>query len=252
MRGESVEESETSPTFFKILLIVTGEGEELFLPQFLRSLYETGRCCFTNPRRVGQLTPRSESRRLKMVDGGKPLTNRQQELGLIARRFLQSDASHLVLLVDDLENRAESHREVFALYRSAFDTMLAVDLQQRAGVHFLVRMVEAYYFAHNEVVNDVLGLDLEDITADPESIRHPKGMLKQLCRERGMSFDEKTDGQKIAERIDLPRVLSNPETCRSIRCLVKWCFDRTGAEMGDRFQLKSGHICRVAGVQLRE
>ena len=51
-----------------------------------------------------------------------------------------------------------------------------------ASVHFLVNMLEAYYFAHAAATNGVLGTELEDFEGDVESIRHPKNDLKKPAR----------------------------------------------------------------------
>jgi len=45
---------------------------------------------------------------------------------------------------------------VFERYRNALDAVLAtLQLHHRAAVHFLVNMLEAYYFAHADAVNTV-------------------------------------------------------------------------------------------------
>ncbi len=245
--------SDDSPAFFNILPIVTGEGEELFIDSFLRSLMDTGKCCFVKARRVGQLTPRTAQRRLQMIQSGKLLTNRQEELGLIARRFLSGGEDRLVILVDDLEAREPQLQDVFDMYRTALNSMLdSLGFSDRASVQFMVRMVEAYYFNDVHSINEVLDLDIQDEDDDPELLTHPKAKLKQLCNAAGRSFDEKCDGFAIAKRLDLPKVLSNPSTCKSLRSLFKWCSRRIDDVDSERFQLVAGIVCEVTGSQIPE
>ena len=50
-------------------------------------------------------------------------------------------------------------QEIFDRYRSALDVVLDT-LKDRASVHFLVYMLEAYYFADIQAINDCLGNSL--------------------------------------------------------------------------------------------
>ena len=242
------------PSYFKILPIVTGKGEEIFLPQFLCRLLDTGKCCFVSPRKIGQLSPRSTNRRLEMVQAGKQITNRQEEIGLAARRFLAQDPSHLVILVDDLEDRCDEIKGVFELYRSSLDVMLQEDQKSNASVHFLVPMVEAYFFADVTTLNEILDTAIEEIDGDPEAIKNPKASLKRAVKaiDGSKKFDEKNHGLAIAKKIDLLEVLSNPETCRSLRSLVKWCSRKIGDVDSERFQLLEGDTCHITGRQIPE
>jgi len=244
--------SNSNPIFFNILPIVTGKGEEAFFPQFLHSLMETGKCCFIKPRRIGQLSPRSTSNQLRMVQTGKKLTDRQAEIGLIARRFLGENKANLVILVDDLEDRGEQIQGVFEVYRNALDTMLVPESQDRATVHFMVAMIEAYYFNDANAINAVLGTELDDFDGDPESIRSPKSKLKQHYQSRGreFGFKEVEHGREIVDQLDLPKVLSDPNTCRSLRSLVKWCSRKIGNPDTEQFQLLDGEVCEVTGSQI--
>ena len=45
--------------FFRFGLIVTGEGEAAFLPEFFQSVSENGRCSFEVIRRIDQRSPRT-------------------------------------------------------------------------------------------------------------------------------------------------------------------------------------------------
>jgi len=120
--------------------------------------------------------------------------------------------------------------------------------QQRVAVHFLVNMLEAYYFAHAEAVNAVLGTNLADFEGDVETIRHPKTSLKQA----EPNFDEIADGRKIVERLDLDKVLDNPDTCASLRALFRWCWRAKREDYSDRFQLRQGTCSPITGHQVEE
>jgi hypothetical protein len=119
-------------------------------------------------------------------------------------------------------------------------------LSHRASVHFLVNMLEAYYFAHADAVNAVLGTQLADFAGDVETIRHPKNELKR----HHPGFDEIDHGRAILERLDVPHILSNPETCRSLRTLFGWCSRAIGRESTDVYQLASGSYFEVTRPQI--
>ncbi len=183
-----------------------------------------------------------------MVGSGQKIPNKDAErIGLFARRCLTSDF-HFVILVDDLEHdsRDQAHA-VFQRYRAALDTILnPVGLGARASVHFLVNMLEAYYFAHAAAINGVLGTTLDDFEGDVETIRHPKNDLKQLSP----GFDEVEHGRSIIERIDMVHVLSNPSTCASLRTLFAWCSKAIGREFTDVYRLKDGTYFEVTRPQI--
>jgi Domain of unknown function (DUF4276) len=228
-------------TFYRFGILVTGECEEEFLPVFMRSLTETGDCTFRVIRRIGQRDPiTSEKKQIRMIGSGKLIPDRDEtEIGLPVRRYLNEHPNSFVLLVDDLEHgRREDRQEIFDRYRAALDTMLPEGFRHRASVHFLVNMLEAYYFAHAGAVNAVLGTELQDFDGDVETIRHPKGRLK----EAKPGFDEIADGRKIVEQLDLVKVLANPGTCASLRTLVKWCSCAKRDNLTERYQLLKG-VC---------
>lgn len=169
--------------FFHFGLIVTGKGERDHLPKLFRTLMATGICTFEVIRFIGQRSPiTSTGRILTMVGEGKTIPDKDAaEIGLSARRYLSTDQCRLVILVDDLEHgRQPQAQQVFDRYRRALDTMLAGEQRIRASVHFLVNMLEAYYFAHADAVNTALGLVplLADFEGDVETIPHPKARLK--------------------------------------------------------------------------
>ncbi len=206
--------------FFWFGLIVTGETEEQCLPDLFRILASQGNCSFTVIRRIGQRSPiRSARRKQTMVGTGKRIPDRDAEqIGIPARRFLSSTGD-FVLLVDDLEaSRSDEVDAVFDRYRMALDTMLREDMSAKAAVHFLVNMLEAYYFADAKAVNEVLGTDLEDFDGDVETIGHPKNELRALHAH----FDEKEHGSFIVSALDVPHVLSHEERCASLRTMFAW------------------------------
>ncbi len=233
---------------FKFSLLVTGKGEAQFLPRLFRSLMKERCCVFEVGRRIPQLRPiTSEARKVKIVGSGKQITERDEEIGIWARRALSSGVDY-VLLIDDLEHDSrEDVESVYQRYRTAFDTILGpAGLSHRASVHFLVNMLEAYYFAHADAINTVLGTTLSDHEGDVEEIRHPKNDLKKLHP----GFDEIEHGRAILESLDVPRVLSNPETCRSLRTLFGWCSRAIGCEFDDVYQLAIGRYLDVTRPQI--
>ena len=116
----------------------------------------------------------------------------------------------------------------------------------RASVHFLVNMVEAYYFADPQTVSEVMGSELAGHPGDVEEIRHPKSLLKA----RFPGFDEVLHGERIANQIDLSLVLSNPLTCASLRTLIKWCVLSMNQPLTDRFQLLTGVTHPITNGQI--
>ncbi len=239
-------------TFHHIGLLVTGEGEERFLPVFLRSLTESGLCHIEVIRRIPQRSARtSPKRKLQMVNTGKTITDSDAEqIGLPARQYLSKPGSRFVVLVDDLEHkRIDDHADHFKRYLTALDTMLVPirgDLSHRASVHFLINMVEAYYFADPHAVNAVMGGELADYPGDVEDIRHPKNELKK----RFPVFDNVEHGEQIAKQLDLPLVLSNPQTCASLRTLIKWCVTAMRLPLTERFQLSDGVTHPISNGQI--
>jgi hypothetical protein len=245
--------------FFHFGLIVTGKSERAHLPKLFRPLLETGLCTFRVIRFIGQRSPiTSEKRILRMVGNGKAIPDRDAtDIGLPARKHLRIGQCHAVILVDDLEqDRRPQAREVFDRYRSALDTIITDEQRHRASVHFLVNMLEAYYFADADAVNGVLELDppLADYDGDVELIPHPKAELKQLYP----SFKEVDDGGRILEHLDLRHVLSRPDTCAWLRTLFAWCLDvlaqypldDVASSLAKQFRLVDGVLSDVTSGQL--
>ncbi len=238
-------------SFFRFALLVTGKGEAGFLPRLFRSLEAEGHCSFEVGARINQLRPRTSKKPskqpLKGVGKSKSLSNNESSLGLRVRGYLRNGYDY-VILVDDLEHDfRDQAAAVYQRYRDDFDTLLEpAGLSHRASVHFLVNMLEAYYFAHADAINAVLGTRLADYQGDVEDIRHPKNELKKLSP----GFKEIEHGRKIIERLDVPRVLSNPETCRSLRTLFGWCSRAIGREFDDVYQLTNGRYFDVTRPQI--
>ena len=240
-------------TFLHFGLIVSGRGEAQFLPRLLRALTADGRCTLAVLSRIGQTSPRQEASLSKQDRQGKTIPNRDEEWAIWARAYLSPPLEgdrpdRFVLLVDDLESvRAANQQAVYDRYRLALDTILRPRaLEARAAVHFLVMMLEAYYFGHAAAINAVLGLDLADEPGDVEAIEHPKNKLKTLYK----GFDEVKHGRQIVDRLDLAHVLSNPTTCASLRTLVAWCQKAKGVLFGDEFRLADGRLSDVTQGQL--
>ena len=235
--------------YYRFGLLVTGKGEEDFLSLFLRSLASTGNCTFQVIGRIPQRSPiTSQKKKLRMTGSGKVIPDKDtSEIGLPARNYLNQYLDSFVILVDDLEyDRQEVHQETFDRYRAALDGVLPGNCHQRASVHFLVNMMEAYYFAHADAINAILGTNLPDFDGDVETIRHPKAELKKAKP----GFDELVDGRKIVAQLDLERVLGNADTCASLRTLFKWCCRATQEGYSDRFQLRLGSCSPVTGQQV--
>jgi len=244
--------------FFKFGLIVTGETEELHLPNLFKSLSKSGICSFSVIQRIVQRSSIiSEKRKLRMVGNGKIIPDKDEaEIGLPARRYLTENECHFVLLIDDLEHeRRYIAQQVFDRYRLALDAILRELQKQRAAVHFLVPMLEAYYFADANSINSVLKLEphLDDYDGDVEAKRNPKADLKRFYP----GFDEKEDGGKILDCIDIEHVLSRPDTCASLRTLMKWCIKIMESyqnfdflSLDDSYCLQDGKLYEVTKKQL--
>jgi len=239
--------------YFHFGLIVTGETEEEHLPKLFKSLMGTGNCTFEVIRRVGQLGAITSEERLKALGNRKDIPSQEAKIGLAARRYLRIDDCHFVLLIDDLEyDRRDRAQQVFARYRTALDTVLDT-LKHRASVHFLVYMLEAYYFADAQAINAVLETSLSNYKGDVEEIHNPKEDLKRLPS----GFREINDGGRILDQIDIEQVLSRPDACASLRTLFAWCVkvletysDHDCADFYDKYRLHDGKLSEITQTQL--
>jgi Domain of unknown function (DUF4276) len=243
-------------TFVRFGLIVTGEGEERFLPELFKLFHRLPsrhQCTFQVIRRIGQRSQRNERNRLLMVGSGKLLPDRDMdEIGLPARFYLQKHGEHAhVLLIDDLEwDRREGHREHFERYGQAFDhALMTPESRRRAAVFFLVTMLEAYYFGDPDILCAELGIvelpaELRDV--DVETIRHPKNELKRLRP----GFDEIVDGERLVRRLEVANLLANPERCAALRTLFAWCARALGIPWGSGTGFLDGALCAITRSQL--
>ena len=240
-------------TYFHFGLIITGETEQQHLPKLFKSLMETGICTFEVIRRVGQLGAITSAKRLKALRNGKDIPDKDAKIGLEARKYLITHACHFVLLIDDLEyDRRGQAQQIFDRYRLALDLILN-DLKHRVSVHFLVNMLEAYYFANVRAIKTVLGNSLADHEGDVETIRHPKNDLKG----RYSGFREIDDGGEILDQIDIEHILSRPDACASLRTLFAWCVkvletysDYDCTDFYDKYKLRDGKLSEITGTQL--
>ncbi len=240
-------------TFVRFGLIVTGRGEAKFLPQLFRALAAAANCTFQVIRKSEQLRPiTSPRRKLKMTGRGQRIpTIDEEQFGLPALGFLRKHEHAYVLVIDDLERASRDQvADVFSRYRAGLDAVLGgVNLSDRAAVHFLVNMLEAYYFAHPEAVNRVAQTAILPgrFDGDVESIAHPKNQLKRAWN----AFDEIEHGERVLASLDLDTVLDRPANCCFLRTLFAWCVDRLIADgaawdptaLETRFQLATG--CRA-------
>lgn len=239
--------------YFRFVLIVTGKTERQYLPELFRSLRATGTCNFKVIQRVDQRDAITSPKRLKRLRNGKKIPAKDEKIGFKARRYLENDPYYFVLLIDDLEpDRRNEAQEVFNRYRLALDTVLDT-LKHRASVHFLVNMLEAYYFADARAINAVLRTSLPDYEGDVETIRNPKSDLRQMYP----SFREIEDGGRILDQIDIEHVLSRPDVCASLRTLFAWCVkvlekysDYDCTDLYDKYNLHDGKLSEITGTQL--
>jgi Domain of unknown function (DUF4276) len=237
--------------FVKFGLIVTGDTEAQHLPRLFDSMTKLGNCYFEVVRQIGQRSPITSNRRkLKMVGSGQTIVNKDEtDIGLPVRQYLSKGLDRYVLLVDDLErDRREQTAEVFNRYRLALDTMLSQQQKHQASVHFLVNMLEAYYFADPETVNSILGTSLQAYDGDVEDIPNPKSNLKLLYS----GFDEVTHGGQILTRLNTEQVLSNPDNCASLRTLFAWCLQCMHQPRTEQYQLLAGKFSSVTQEQLND
>jgi Domain of unknown function (DUF4276) len=233
--------------FVRFGLLVTGKGEEIFLPRLFRALMETHQCHFEVIRRIPQLSPiTSERRNLTMTGVGKRIASRDEEIGLAARAYLQRHSHSYVALIDDLEgDRVDQCETVFQRYRLLLDTMLGA-AKHRAAVHFLTNMLEAYYFADARAVNEVTGAQLTDHEGDVETIPHPKNLLKQQIP----GFNVIEHGQMIIDRLNVRHVLSRADACASLRTIFGWCTRALGQPFTEEYRLLGGQFHPVTQPQI--
>ena len=241
--------------YFHFGVIVTGDTEREHLPKLFRSLMASKICHFEVIRKIDQRSPKTSTGQNRTVVGTDQMIERKDELeiGLPARGYVNRSRCHFVLLIDDLEySRRDQALEVFNLYQTVLDTVLN-SLKHRASVHFLVNMLEAYYFADAQAINAFLETSLPDYEGDVETIRNPKSDL----RAEYQGFSEIDDGGRILDQIDIEHVLSRPDACASLRTLFAWCVkvlekysDYDCADFYDKYKLNDGKLSEITRTQL--
>ncbi len=243
--------------YFRFGLIVTGKTEKKHLPKLFKPLMATGICKFEVIQKIDQRDPRTSSRprrSLTVVGTNQAIpTTDWEEIGVPARDYVKKSGYYFVILIDDLEyGRRDKEQRVFDRYHEALDT-IPTTLRHRASVHFLVYMLEAYYFADAQAIKDALGTSLSDYGADVETIRNPKRKLRQQHH----SFKPIDDDGEILDYIDIEHVLSRPDTCASLRTLFAWCVKVLAkysnydcADLDDKYRLHDGILSVVTGTQL--
>lgn len=221
----------------------------MFVQDLFRCLMASGRCTFEVIRQIGQRSPvRSPKKIIKMIGRGQVIPDKDAvEIGFTARRYLMSRPDAFIMLLDDLEaDRVHQLVQVFRRYRDALDQTLDRRDRNRASVHFFVNMLEAYYFADADAVNKVLGTALSNHPEDVEHIRHPKNHLKKLVP----SFDEIKHGVQIVKRLDVPQILSRPNTCAFLRALFSWGAKAAGETPSLKYRLTDGILSVTTGRQI--
>lgn len=252
----------SAPPWVKIGLIVTGKLETLHLQTcFQRNLCQAGaRCSFRLIRRGPQLAaPTSEKKRLRIKknapgDGvSSQLADIDEEIALQARRDLHSDPNLSILWVDDIEHdRRHNAVAQYDRLRNAVDEILPESMRPRAGIHFFVNMLEAYYFADARIINAMFGTSVANCTGDCEDIRHPKGELDAIQRAAQIRVKELDRGRELLRKVDFASVLGDPNKCRALRTLVAWCWERAGNPRDEAFCLVNGVYWTVTAGQLQE
>lgn len=240
----------------RFFLIVTGKTEAGDLPTLLSPFRDTGLCTIEVKRKIDQRSPRTSPKRtLKVLGTEKLMPSKDQEaISLPVRSWLKGNPNARVVLVDDLEDR--DPEGVFRRYREAIDLLLAPEERPRAAVHFLVKMIEAYFFAHPEAVEQALNRTIVVPPGDPEGIKHPKNELKRQLE----SFREIDDGAKIIAKLSLDLVLADPTTCAWLRSFAHWLHgslaratDQSEAlayfEFERRFRLVDGALAALTSGQ---
>lgn len=234
----------------RIGLLVTGDGEAEYLPQFFRALtaHQTESGSFSQIQfdviaRVKQLSNRQSTKKHKPLKAG--LATLEEEIGLHARSYLDAhrQVEAFVLLIDDLEyDRISTAHEILTRYQQCFTLIPAAD-RWRTAVFFLVMMLEAYFMADHQATNEALKITLDQFEGDVETIRHPKNELSEVLRQvHGIQrkYREIDDGRLIVQQFDLQRVLNDPETCTALRSLVAWCWHAARRPLSTKFQLLDG------------
>lgn len=240
--------------FIRFGLVVTGTGEREFLPQLFREISATGHARFFVLRQAGQRAQLTQARIDDYLNHGKLIPDRDAEIAYDIRRHVKN-VDCFAIWIDDIESdcRASAEAKLHRLTH-AMDVVIGTETapRRRCSAHFLVNMLEAYYFAHIDAVNEVLAMNLAEHAGDCENIVHPKNELKRLANQAGVAFDERSNGAEIVPKLNLDHILSNPQTCRALRTLVAWCWEAIGEPRSDKFRLTDGVYWDITAGQLSD
>lgn len=177
-----------------------------------------------------------------------------QKLALDLPKLLAQNPDRYFLWLDDLEKGEDRQNPTshYRYYRDLIEGAVTGDFRRRCSVHFLVNMLENYFFGHTSVVNEVLKTSLTDHDGDCENIRSAAGKLNEFAKSVSQSsqYHKTTHGTEIARKLDIERILGNPQTCRALRTLVAWCWNTVGEQPTGRFQLAEGSFWSITAVQL--
>lgn len=247
----------------RVRLIVTGDLERSALSNSLRRYFPE--LTFLPPVQLHSMT---SSPAPSITPGASPPAQIRRVASAIAAECFDRSrhVADAIVAIDDLElvnqHRANVVTEWLRIAldleieerRAAHQTAgeLAHQLRERASLHFMVPMVEAYFFADPGALTAV-GLpptvrprlvhpDVEHfLTDDPAYLayadaenerrtragrarrrfdEHPKEYLQHLCvREAGRGYIETRDGSAALEHIDWIRVCERPDAARHVRSL---------------------------------
>ncbi len=250
-------------TFHKFGLMVTGESESAALPSLFRSLMEHGNCTFEFFQKIDQLRAKtSQKHPLKVVNTDKTLPDKDAAIGFDARRYLsnQKDGyTHHVILIDDLEGLNENDaRNAYERYRVALVKINPKD-EHRVSIHYLINMLEAYYFVNTDALNSFVNPEglpesqkiiFDNYSNDVEDMPHPKSAIKsKFAKNKYRAFNEKQAAQEIIPQLNVPLILSNPDTCAGLRTLFKWCWGAIGEPHEERFCFEEGKLYEITRYQ---
>ncbi len=262
-----------TPSRITFGLLVTGKLEEggreggraqASLADLFRPIRNTGLCDLKVALRFNQWVPEKKEPPLTVRRSPEPksLPTFKQEIALKVRGWLENGQNRFLIFIDDGERaRAATIGEVFADYRSTITALLPEAQHPRVAVHFLVNMIEAYYFADPERASEALGWSIPRIGGDPEEIRNPYSDLIEAAGRLGKDYGKKREtGERVLARIRLEEILKNPEHCGWLRAAVRWLvFSLENATdqpealeaFGFRqlFHLESGKIAPLTGAQ---
>lgn len=223
-----MDDNRCSPLHFG--LIVSGHCEADFLPSLFRDLTERGDCVFSVRSRISQRRLIGQHHQQDVVVGTRSriLSKDIEELGRPVLTFIAANPCHFIVVIDDLEDDGMIAHEIFDRYYSILDDILGPDYRDRASMHFLCTMLEAYFFRDITAINRALGLTLqpENYLGDVEQIRHPKGELRTSCQQNRRSYDEREDGAQIMSHLDINSLLTEPNSCAYLRTLFAWCMEK--------------------------